>query len=47
MLYGTSPTDSLTLIGVTGVVMAIALLASLIPARRASLLDPVVGLRAE
>jgi len=47
MLYGISPTDSLTLIGVTGVVMAIALLASLIPARRASLLDPVVGLRAE
>ena len=47
MLYGTSPTDSLTLIGVTGVVMAIALLASLIPALRASLLDPVAGLRAE
>jgi putative ABC transport system permease protein len=47
LLYGTSPTDSLTLIGVSAVVMAIALLASFIPARRAALLDPVAGLRAE
>jgi putative ABC transport system permease protein len=47
LLYGTSPTDATTLASVTFVVMAIALLASFLPARRASQLDPVAGLRAE
>ncbi len=47
LLFQVSPGDPLTLVCVTGVLAAIALVASYLPARRASRLDPVDALRAE
>jgi predicted permease len=46
-LHGVSPTDPLTFVAVGTVMMAIAVLASFIPARRASRLDPIATLRHE
>jgi ABC-type antimicrobial peptide transport system permease subunit len=46
-LYGVSPGDPLSLIAAVLVVSAVALLAALIPARRAATLDPVTALRTE
>lgn len=47
ILYGTSPTDPATLAGVSALLAAVALLATAVPAWRASRIDPVVALRAE
>jgi len=47
LLNGVSPTDPLTFATVLGALAAVAFLAALIPARRASTVDPIVALRYE
>ena len=45
LIYGVKPTDPLTFLIVTVLVAALALLASYIPARRATRIDPILVLR--
>lgn len=47
VLYGTSPWDPVAFAGAAGVLLAVALFANLVPARRAARRDPVVALREE
>jgi putative ABC transport system permease protein len=47
MLFQVSSTDSGTYVLVTGFLIAVALIACWIPARRAASVDPMIALRAE
>ena len=46
-LYGVAPTDPVTLVGASTMLIVIATLATWVPARRAARVDPVEALRAE
>ena len=47
LLFGTSPTDVLTYAAVATLLVAIAIGASVVPALRASRVDPLIALRDE
>ena len=47
VLYGVEPRDPVTFVGVSMLLVVVATVATIVPARRASRIDPVAALRAE
>jgi hypothetical protein len=47
LLYGVGPTDVVTYVAVSAVLLAAALLATSVPVRRAARVDPVIAMRGE
>jgi len=47
LLYGIAPTDALTYVVVTLVLLAAALAAGFLPARRAARVDPLIAMRGD
>ena len=47
MLFGVTPTDARTYVGVFALLAAASLIACYVPARRASRIDPMQALREE
>jgi ABC-type antimicrobial peptide transport system permease subunit len=45
MLFGVSPTDPITFLGVAFILGAVAMVASYVPARRAARVDPLIAVR--
>ena len=47
LLFGLTATDAVNIAGAVGVMVAVALAACLLPAHRATRIDPLVGMREE
>jgi len=47
LLYGVSPVDPVTLLSVCGLLVVVTMVASYVPARRATRIDPALALRAD
>jgi ABC-type antimicrobial peptide transport system permease subunit len=47
LLFGVSPSDPATYVGVAAVIAAIALVACMVPARRAMMVDPLTAIRGD